>query len=76
MTPAQARQKLRSLLYRSRLAEKLPKIEAELIAFLQLQGPQVLDRDLVDVEDGRLSWEKLPTREFEQLQLFEELKEV
>jgi len=42
MSPAQARRMLRSLLYRSRLADELPAIEAELIAYVQAQGPQVI----------------------------------
>ncbi|MFQ5794048.1 MAG: hypothetical protein ACE5JP_03240 [Candidatus Bipolaricaulia bacterium] len=36
MTPAQARRKLRSLLYRSRLAEEILEIKAKLIVFLEV----------------------------------------
>ena len=69
MTPREARVKLRSLLYRRRLMEGLPEIEAELVAFLEREGPQVWDGYRVAVVDGRLVVEELPQIPAQQLPL-------
>lgn len=69
MTPREARLKLRSLLYRRKLAERLPELEAELIAFLEAEGPQILDGHRVEVLDGRLIVEELPRTSPKQLPL-------
>ena len=69
MTPREARLKLRSLLYRRKLTERLPELEAELMAFLEAEGPQVLDGYRVEVLDGRLIVEELPQISAQQLPL-------
>lgn len=69
MTPREARLKLRSLLYRRKLVEGLPEIEAELVAFLEAEGPQILDGYRVEVLDGRLIVEELPKISAKQLPL-------
>jgi len=69
MTPREARLKLRSLLYRRKLTEGLPEIEAELVAFLKAEGPQVIDGYRVEVLEGRLIVEELPRISAKQLPL-------
>lgn len=60
---------LRSIAYRQRLLEKLPELEAEVIALVQEQGLRRLDGYEVEVVNGRLKLRRLPKRDLRQMKL-------
>lgn len=63
------RRTLRSIAYRQRLLERLPELEAEVIALVQEQGLRRLDGYEVEVVNGRLKLRNLPKRDLRQLKL-------
>lgn len=65
-----ARKVLHSIVYRRRLVEELPGLEAELIAAVQEYGLTRLAGYRVEVIEGKLYLEKLPQEETRQLRLF------
>ena len=67
-----ARRILRSVAYRRRLLEELPKLETEVITLVQEYGLKHLASYRVEIVDGKLYLEKLPGKDLNQLKLFEE----
>jgi hypothetical protein len=72
MTPKQAKRRFRSLRYSKRLQASTRQRRAELMIFVWERGGQaVIDGCRVTLNDGQLSWERLPTSQGEQLKLFQ-----
>jgi hypothetical protein len=66
------RKVLRSIVYRRRLVEELPGLEAELIAAVQEYQLRQLAGYRIEVIEGKLYLTKLPREEVKQLRLFRE----
>jgi len=60
MIPKATLRKFRSYLHRRRLAERLPELKAELIAFVQKNGVRQLAGYSLEVVDGELRIRRLP----------------
>jgi hypothetical protein len=69
MIPKTTLRKFRSYLHRRRLAERLPELEVELIAWVQQHGVQQLAGYSLKVVDGELRIRKLPEVSVRQLPL-------
>lgn len=67
-----ARRIVRSVAYRRRLLEELPKLEAEVIDLVQEYGLNYLGGYRVEIVGGKLYLEKLPAQDLNQLKLFDE----
>jgi hypothetical protein len=69
MIPKTTLRKFRSYLHRRRLAERLPELEVELIAWVQRHGVRQLAGYSIEVVDGELHVRKLPEVSVRQLPL-------
>jgi len=69
MIPKSTLRKFRSYLHRRRLAERLPELEAELIAWVQRSGIEQLAGYSLEVVEGKLRIRKLPEVSVHQLPL-------
>jgi len=67
-----AKRIVRSVAYRRRLLEELPKLEAEIIDLGQEYGLSYLAGYKVEIVDGKLYLEKQPAQNLKQLKLFDE----
>ncbi len=69
---SKARRIVRSVAFRRRLLEELPKLEAQAIALVQEYDLSYLAGYRVEIVEGKLYLEKQPVEDLNQLKLFEE----
>lgn len=69
LAPAKAKRLVRSIVYRRRLLEELPEIEAELASHVEVNDIKYLAGYEISLNDGRLHFRKLDPLEYKQLRL-------
>lgn len=60
MTPKQAKAIIRSFRHRTKLAQTIPDLEAQLVAIVEAQGPCVIGGCRISLRSGELIIEPVP----------------
>lgn len=69
MTPCQARRLLKSIVYRQKLVDDLPKLESQLSAYAHSTGTRYLAGYEISLDQGELRLDKLESLDWKQLKL-------
>ncbi len=66
MTPSQAKRLVKSIVFRRKLLEGLPELEAELAGYLEVNDIRYLAGYEISSDNGRLDFRKLDPVEYKQ----------